>query len=486
MNEPSMWAFDIPPLFFHYVIVFITVSVIGCICILKFKYFYWYQQPVSFRYTIRRFFRMRNGSGRHRTTVMNPLSLGERCYNAVVYPFLHHVNHNAVRVFRGSDNDVPFERISQLLRHRAKDEGVDHQNAGLIAGYSCETLRLILSQDTFGLSAFIGLYYNNTDVIKGVSVITPRIMISFDSSLPTSKYHSVSIYMSDYLAWNKYTMTERESLELIETTEHIQKSQEIAGEQTLYCYREIPWIVIPFSTVFSYVFRCPSLSPQTTNGHGITVVRVSSTNFALFYSFVNERTRDFRTCILNELTQLQSLVEHGLYKIYMLLLNDMRVIAVYLFTQTTLLNPQLYQDSLGSTAATAASSRSHKKKTKGNRIADLHNYVSKTSTALVKYLPPVIPPIYDAFGKRISIDAQSSSSSSSAHSRTHRTKSREYSVMRLISSIQHKTLCETNDFLHGFQYICASNAEHLVTIDTLAHNHRLIDALLSSSSSSSS
>lgn len=479
MNEPSMWVFDIPPLFFHYIIVIITLSVIGCVCILKFKYFYWYQQPVTFRYTIRRFFRVGDRSGRHRTTVMNPLSLGERCYNAVVYPFLHHVNHDAVRVFRGTDDDVPFERISQLLRHRSKHEGIEHKNAGLIAGYSCDTLRLILSQDTFGLSAFIGVYYNNTNVIKGISVLTPRIMISFDSSLPTSKYHSSSIYMSDYLAWNKYTMTERESLELIETTEHIQKSQEIAGEQTLYCYHEIPWIVIPFSTVFSYVFRCPSLPSQTTNRHGITVVRVSSTNFALFYAFVNEHTRDFRTCILNELTQLQSLVEHGLYKIYMLLLNNMRVIAVYLFTQTTLTtNPQLYQDSLGNTAAT---SRRHNKKTKGNRIADLHNYVSKTSTALVKYLPPVIPPVYDAFGKRISTDA-----SSAAQSRPNRTTSREFTVMRLVSSIQHNTLCETNDFLHGFQYICANNAEHLVTIDTLAHNHRLIDALLSSSSSSSS
>jgi hypothetical protein len=470
----------IPPFFFHYIIVFLVVVVILCICVLKFKYLYWYDQALTFRFTLRRFFR--GSGGRHRTSIMNSLSLGERCYNAVVYSFLHHVNHDAVQVFHGIDENVPFERISQLLNDRSKSEGILHKNAGLISGDSSDTLRLILSQETFGLSAFIGVYYgdkcnHNTRsvVIKGVSVLTPRIMISFDSSLSMSSYKSVSIYMSEYLAWNKYTMSERESLELIETTEYIQKSREIAGEQTLYRYCEIPWFVIPFSTVYSYVFKIPSVpaSARSGFGHGITVIPVSSANFALFYAFVNEHTRDFKTCILNEITQLQSLVEHGLYLIYMLMLNNTRVLAVYLFT-----------DSSSASAAAAAAlmneiqvypagtaGRRNKKKTKGNRIADLHEYVSSTSTALVKYLPPVIRPKYDAFGKRISTTTQTT---------TKIPMPRESVVMRLVSSIQDKTICETSDFLRGFQYICERNRKGLgmVVIDTLAHNHRIIDPLV--------
>jgi hypothetical protein len=81
--------------------------------------------------------------------------------------------------------------------------------------------------------------------------------------------------------------------------------------------------------------------------------------------------------------------------------------------------------------------RRNKKKTKGNRIADLHEYVSSTSTALVKYLPPVIRPKYDAFGKRISTTTQTT---------TKIPMPRESVVMRLVSSIQDKTICETSDF----------------------------------------
>jgi hypothetical protein len=251
-----------------------------------------------------------------------------------VYPFLHHVNHDTVRVYRGNDEEMPppFERIYRMLQQQRS------KNAGVVACESIDTLRVLLSQDTFGLSAFIGVFMNN-DSIKGVSVLTPRIMISFGSSLATSSYTSVTIYMSEYLAWNKYTMTERESLELLETTEYIQKSREIAGEQTLYRYSEIPWFVIPFSTVYSYVFT-PSPMPRPPRSSiidkGITVVPVSSANFALFYAFVNENTREFRCSILNELTQLQSLVEHKLYRIYMLLMNEVRVIAVYIFTRSAM------------------------------------------------------------------------------------------------------------------------------------------------------
>jgi hypothetical protein len=497
MNEVAAdtMARAIPPFFFHYIIVVLVVIVILCVCVLKLKYFYWYEQPLTFRFTIRRFFRNRNGGGggdRHPTSIMNILSLSERCYNAVVYPFLHHVNHDTVRVFRAAhDEDIPFERISQLLQARSKDEGIVHKNDGLIAVRSYDTLQLILSQETFGLSAFIGVFMNkdsaNYDDIKGVSVLTPRIMISFDSSLTASAYRSVSIYMSEYLAWNQYTMTERESLELLETTEYIQKSREIAGEQTFYRYSEIPWFVIPFSTVYSYVFKTDSLTASAAHttrlGHGMRVVRVSSANFALFYAFINEHTRDFRICILNELTQLQSLIEHGLYQIYMLLLNQTRVIAVYVFTQSSA-GEVATHDALQSMKSVTETSRtkSRKKKTKGNRIADLHDYVSSTSTALVKYLPPVIPPKYDAFGKRIAATTTVEVTDSSSNIR----KSRDMMTLRLISSIHDKRVCEIADFLCGFKYCIESTRAGLVTvtIDTIAHNHRIIDTLLTVSSTS--
>lgn len=496
MNELAEFvASSVPPLFFHYIIVVFVVCVILCVCVLKFKYLYWYEQPLTFRFTVGRFFRGGGGggAGRHRTSIMNPLSLGTRCYNAVVYPFLHHVNHDTVQVYRGNDEDSPppFERITAMLHSNRKE--YDMKNAGLIACDSSDTLRLLLSQETFGLSVLIGVITNNksldNDDIKGVSVLTPRIMISFDSSLATSSYKSVSIYISEYLAWNKYTMTERESLELLETTEYIQKSREIAGEQTLYSYSEIPWFVIPFSTVYSYVFMPPPPSTQRAIiRSGITIVPVSSANFALFYSFVNENTRDFRCCILNELTQLQSLVNHKLYRIYMLLLNEVRVVAIYVFTRSAMPNTLTLNNKVNArdTSSSSNVAATKKKRTKGNRIAELHNYISNTSTAVVKYLPPVIPPQYDAFGKRLSAPTMRKNrtglSSSAAASAARHT------VLRLISSIQHTSLCEASDFLIGFQHICGiemsnrvssgSIGDGAVMIDTIAHNYRIIDALV--------
>ena len=484
MNDSALQV-AFPPFFFHYIIVFFVVSIILCVCVLKFKYLYWYEQPLTFRFTIRRLARG-DGGGRPRTTIMNPLSLGTRCYNAVVYPFLHHVNHDTVRVYRGNDEETPppFERISQLLQQQQASK---NENTGLIACDSIDTLRVLLSQDTFGLSAFIGVFMKN-DSIKGVSVLTPRIMISFGSSLVTSSYKSVTIYMSEYLAWNKYTITERESLELLETTEYIQKSREIAGEQTLYRYSEIPWFVIPFSTVYSYVFTpppMPRLPRSSIIDKGITCIPVSSANFALFYAFVNENTRDFRCCILNELTQLQSLVEHKLYRIYMLLMNEVRVIAVYIFTRSAMPSDDLiHKVNTRETVSSKASIPKKKKRTKGNRITDLHNYISNTSTALVKYLPPVIPPKYDVFGKRI-VGSTKQSQSQSHGMDTTSSSIRNTAALRLISSIQHKSLCEPSYFMSGFQRCCcielsASNYYGAVIIDTIAHNYRIIDMLVTS------
>jgi hypothetical protein len=99
----------------------------------------------------------------------------------------------------------------------------------------------------------------------------------------------------------------------------------------------------------------------------------------------------------------------------------------------------------------------------------------------VKYLPPVRPPKYDAFGKRISTNAAAAAAAGAAGAAT--TGSRPATnVLRLVSSIQLKSLCDTTQFLYGFQSSYRREKEladpnEMVMIDTLAHNYRLIDAL---------
>jgi hypothetical protein len=473
--------------------------------VLKFKYLYWYNQPLTFRFTLRRFGGGGGGGGERRhTSIMNPLSLGERYYNAVVYPFLNYVNHADVRVFDASssadsadDNHVlRFERIAAFLS-RPETQIITHhrrirENVYIEGGcIPSDTLRIILSQHTFGLSPFIGLLYGATQPravddgespptptpIKGVSIVTPRIMTTSSSSSSSSSGRSVSIYMCDYLAWERYTVSDRQSLELLETTEYIQKSREIAGEQTLYRYREIPWFVIPFTTVYTYTFRMATTTTTTTAlGNGLSVVRVSSVNMAVFYSFVNECSRDFRCCIFNELTQLQSLVTHGIYHIYMLLFNDVRVIAAYIFAPSWTAAAKDSKRAFSENTTRAATATTT---TKSNRISNLHKYISVTSTALVKYIPPVITPQYDAFGKRIPREKKEGAVESAGSGTAHR---RNDDVLLLMSSIQHSSLCDKRDFVAGFQYAAAYHhtKTNLIMIDTLAHNYRLIDYLAES------
>jgi len=416
---------------------------------------------------------------------MNRLSLAQRCYNAVVYPFLNHVNHESVRVYRGTDEDTPFDKVAELL------ERIDTKIIIPGPGRREMTMRLILSQDTFGLSAFIGVIHDtlHTTKIIGVSILTPRIMNSFGTSSITSPHRSVTIYICEYLAWGKYTVSERNTLELLETTEYIQKSREISGEQTLYRYLEIPWFVVPFTTVYSYTFSLSNEFYDSTGSRSftfqslgnVTLVPVSSTNFALFYSFINECAREFKCSILNELTQLQSLITHGLYRIYIMLVNNIRVVAVYIFAPSMVPSSStITKSSVMSNTGSAYSSRTSrklKKITKGNRIDAIHDYVSNTSTALVKYLPPVISPKYDAFGKRIKPVSKTISRENTNNT------SNEETILRLISSIQHKTLCDNNDFVRGFKLSIShlstlSGSKKYVMIDTFAHNYRIIDTLL--------
>ena len=494
------------PFLFHYIIVFVCAAFIVCGCILKFKYLYWYSQPITFGFTIRRWFRgggAGGAAGRYNNTVMNPLSLASRCNNAIVYPFLHHVRHEFVRVYGGGGvgtaypiSDAPYERIAEFLSRSGKE--IVTPSASDTMCIPSDTLEFILSQETHGLSVFIGILTepgdntpikikgdntpikikgDNTPIkIKGVCILTPRIMLSFTPSSGASGASSVSIYVCDHLAWAKYITPEYESLALLETTEYIQKSREIAGEQTLYRYREIPWFVIPFSTVYNYTFAARTAAAAAAGlGEGLSVVQVSTTNFAIFYAFVNECARDFRCCIFNELTQLQSLIQGGIYRIYMLLLNRVRVMAAYIFA------PSWMKVCEGAAVAGHTRHKTKPKKTIGNRITALHDRISQTSTAVVKYLPPVVQPKYDAFGKRVKRAAARNNGNGNGNRGG---DGGDDDILLLISSIQHKSLCARDAFVRGFYAAAAAAAASfhanttVVSIDTLAHNYRIIDAIV--------
>jgi len=486
---------ECPPFLFHYIILCVCISFILCVCVLKFKYLYWYNQPITFSFTIRRWYNQ--DQGQWQTSIMNPLSLGERYNNSVIYPFMHFVNHNNVTVYGDREfaiSDAPYKDIASFLSRRENElEMLGRRrclsNSGDFMYISQDKLEYILSQGTHGLSVFIGIFTDepkksrNTDTprinIKGVCVLTPRIMLSFDVTKKNPP-RSVSIYVCEHLAWTKFVTLERESLELLETTEYIQKFREIAGEQTLYKYNEIPWFVIPFTTVHTYTFMNIELSSvkQSTLGTGMTILQVSSANFALFYSFVNECSRDFRCCIWNELTQLQSLVQGGIYQIYMLLFNQVRVLAVYIFEPSWMKVSPLTKWNVKPIPQS--------KKTRGNRISTLHDYISRTSTAVVKYLPPVVTPRYDTLGRRINDPTSSIESGGGRHDNTDIS---DQDILLLKSSIRHKTLCANDVFICGFlesihrMKLSMNSSFHntYISIDTLAHNNIIVDSMKISS-----
>jgi hypothetical protein len=298
-------------------------------------------------------------------------------------------------------------------------------------------------------------------------------MLSFSPASSSSS--STSIYVCDHLAWAKYITTERESLALLETTEYIQKSREIAGTQTLYRYREIPWFVVPFTTVYTYTFTASYATAAAVAGlgNGLTIVPVSTTNFAIFYAFVNECARDFRCCIFNELTQIQSLIQNGIYRIYMLLFNQVRVMAVYIFAPS-------WMKAREDVVAPAISHKRKPKRTIGNRITALHERISQTSTAVIKYLPPVVRPKYNAFGKRIKPSATARNGGDGDGGGGSGGSGDD--VLLLISSIQHKSLCDRSAFLQGFYAAVATTASQhantAICIDTIAHNYRIIDDVI--------
>ena len=194
----------------------------------------------------------------------------------------------------------------------------------------------------------------------------------------------------------------------------------------------------------------------------------------LFYTFVNECARDFRYCIFHELTQLQSLVQSGVYSIYMLLLHQVRVLAVYIFAPSWMKVSPAHTSAMSTSTMTASAKL---KRTRGNRISSLHDHISRTSTALVKYLPPVTRPTYDAFGKRIKYTAVNGDGDGGGS-----VDLDAPDILLLKSSIRHKTLCDHGVFVRGFIAAAAVTTDTVVCIDTIAHNYHIIDALVSPSS----
>ena len=498
-NLPSL-----PQFFFHYVLCILCVLYLISIAILKFNYYYWYHQPLTFRFSVRRFWTARRPNTF--TSTMNLLrGGGGGIYNAaVVYPFITNVNYENVRVYSTASvsisrisPDIPFDEIAELLN---KDHKVVVNNGAAAAAAMAamcpyihhERLACMLANETHGLAAFVGVYRSTASMdIHGVCILTPRIKIeryrvSSAVSGAAPPPLSTTIYVCEHLAWSRYNVSDRQSLELLETTEYIQKSREIAGEQTLYRYNEIPWFVIPFTTVYTYSLSLGLLWPVRGHTAGHTaIIKVSSVNFALFYAFINECSRDFSCSILNEITHLQHLIQSGIYQVYMLVLNKTRVLSVYIYGPSW---ARASPESLGDASKTHRNNNVslHKKNTRPNRIKRLHNYISQTSTAVVKYLPPVIAPKYDLSGKRVVISRGGAAGTRTVDGATDTLYNPACEIPRLLSSIRNKQHCDTQVFVDGFIDSLKMRSRDmgpgagLVLIDTIAHNYIIIDEIVRS------
>jgi hypothetical protein len=427
----------------------------------------------------------------------------------VVYPFITNVNYENIKVYSTASafsQRPPYDIIQGIAELLNKNDKVVVNNGSTSSAAAAATipythherLACILSNETHGLAAFVGVYRSRLPAgrgvagdIHGVCILTPRIKIERDLTIQKASSAaplSTSIYVCEHLAWSRYDISDRQGLELLETTEYIQKSREIAGEQTLYRYTHVPWFVIPFTTVYTYALSLERLlSPVRgraavgrTAGH-TSIIKVSSVNFALFYAFINECSRDFRCSILNEITHLQHLIQSGIYQVYMLLLNKTRVISVYVYGPSWVqASPESLED-----ASKKRRNTVHKKKTRGNRIERLHNYISQTSTAVVKYLPPVIPAKYDLSGRRVGISrtlGATAATAATAAADTADVYNPSTEIPRLLSSIRNKQHCDAQVFVDGFieSLKMRCTGPGTVLIDTIAHNYIIIDEIVRS------
>lgn len=505
MSFPSLPSLpSLPSFFFHYLICAVCVIYLVCIAVLKFKYYYWYHQPLVFRFSMRRLFlpRQKNTFTGINYSVKNGdvLPLNLNCHDVKVY---------STRVDSALYLSIPFEKMAELLN---KDDKVLVNRSSRVLGggdhlvpyVHPERLACIVTNDTHGLSAFVGVYVSPlSSSIYGVSILTPRIKIERDrvaveGASGANPSLSTSIYLCEHLAWSRYDVNDRQSLELLETTQSIQHVREMSGEQTLYRYNEIPWFVIPFTSVYTYALSLERLLDDTMRSplpaRHTAVIKVSSVNFGVFYAFINERSRDFNCSILHEITHLQHLIESGIYHIYMLLENNTRVLSVYIY------GPSWQTAAAKPSHETGSAPILYKKKPRGNRIDRLHDYISRTSTAVIKYLPPVKLPKYDLSGKRIDRTGRNRGAGGEGEGEGKgegggggETTLYDPSIetVCLLSSIRDKRVCELPTLRDGFiqslkmrmREIGISDKSHLSTsnlvlIDTIAHNYMIIDEIV--------
>jgi len=372
--------------------------------------------------------------------------------------------------------------------------------------YNYDYFSQSITIDTHGLSPFIGVCYRKTfkknisssiginnivdefNEVQGISVLLPRQKIEYDITnkkniLSTARIST--LYVCEHLAWNNRLLNEQQTIELLETTEYIQKSREISGEQTLYRYSSIPFFIVPFTIGYTYGISIDQINilekdwnKNIIDGGDIILVKVSSVNMEMFYNFINECSIDFRCSIRNAISHIQHLVDKHIYQIYMLVLNKTIVLSTYIF------GPSWTTCVIKDTPNEFTKRPARRMRSQRERIEKVREHIANTSTALVKYLPPADKPKYDISGKRIhtkSIEHAEMSDRILAdipnYTRT---------IPKLISSIQNYN-CELNLFLYGFfksirdltdsLNISTQSNNNIMVIDTIAHNYRIIDEI---------
>jgi hypothetical protein len=478
----------------------------------------------------------------NQNAVLLPFIYNVNRENIIVYRNQHllDINDQIYKISRAPTiQSIPFSEIAHLInctRYRKYGYLIgDVSRDFVIPCVDYERLGMTVTTDTHGLSPFVGVYkrktyydtvtttgndrnYDARDTfsesdgmmniresytVEGAVFLLPRQKIEYDIlSKGSTKRQSITatIYVCDHHIWNHMLLNEQQSLELLETTEYFQKSREIAGELTLYRYSSIPAFVVPFTTFYTYGISLAALL-QNGNGNGngngnvsndlatykyaqigTVLVKVTSVNFDIFYRFIIEQSRDFRCNIIHPVAHLQHLVDSALYHIYMLIINDTLVVSTYIFGPSWLKSIESLTQDTSPFRSKKRNIRTHKE-----RIQNIHERISNTSTALVKYLPPKKSLQYDLSGKLIRNTNDENNDNKNNHKHTH-TQNGCIDIPRLISSIQSKQTCDIGTFISGFinasrdltkSLDITSNNNNTTTliIDTFSHNYIILDTI---------
>lgn len=469
----------------------------------------------------------------NQNAVLLPFIYNVNRENIIVYRNQHllDINDQIYKISRAPTiHSIPFPEIAHLInRTRYRKYGYligDVSRDFVIPCVDYERLSMTVTTDTHGLSPFVGVYkrktydtvtttgndtnyqeardtFSESDgmmniresyTVEGAVFLLPRQKIEYDIlSKDNTRRRSITttIYVCDHHIWNHMLLTEQQSLELLETTEYFQKSREIAGELTLYRYSSIPAFVVPFTTFYTYGISLAALL-QNGNGNGnasnelaaykysqigTVLVKVTSVNFDIFYRFIEEQSRDFRCNIIHPVAHLQHLVDSALYHIYMLIINDTLVVSAYIFGPSWLTSIVSSNQDTSPFRSKKRNIRTHKE-----RIQNIHERISNTSTALVKYLPPKKSLQYDLSGKLIR------NTNDENHENKHKhTQKGCIDIPRLISSIQSKQTCDIGTFISGFinasrdltksTDIASNNKTTTLIIDTFSHNYIILDTI---------